>query len=210
MNIEEMIAGLGSRTPAILGSNKFINYSVLVPLIEKEDGVHVLFEVRSMEMRRQPGEICFPGGRVDRSDPDVKHTAIRETTEELGIPMDEIRGTVPLDYMVSPFGMIIYPFAGMLKPSQPFKVNPKEVGEVFTVPLSYLLKTKPEIYKMNFRLEPENGFPFDRIAGGENYNWQTRSMEECFYYFEDKVIWGLTARILQHFIEIVNELPEKK
>lgn len=205
MELETILAKLKNHIPSVLGSKKFSKYAVMVPLILKEDGVHVLFEVRSLQLRRQPGEICFPGGRIDSEDNDAESAAIRETTEELGISMDDISDVFPLDFMVSPFGMMVYPFAGFI--SQPDKINPNhaEVGEVFTVPLSFFMEHQPNIYHIEFKVEPEKGFPFDLIVGGENYNWRTRGIEEYFYLYEDKAIWGLTARILAHFIELISE-----
>lgn len=193
------------REPGILGSEQFSNYAVLLPIIEKENKLHILFEVRSHELRRQPGEICFPGGRIDPTDKNQKQTAIRETMEELGIGESEILDVSPLDFMVNPFGTIIYPFVGFLNDSTPLNPNPAEVAEVFAVPLSYLQESGPQTYQINFKLEPEENFPFHQIIGGEKYNWQTRRMEEHFYYFEDKVIWGLTARILTHFLDVINK-----
>jgi 8-oxo-dGTP pyrophosphatase MutT (NUDIX family) len=203
MELEKIITKLTHHTPKILGSEKFSKYAVMVPLIEKEDGIHVLLEVRSLELRRQPGEICFPGGRIDAEDIDEEEAAIRETVEELGISKEHISDVNPLDYMISPFGMIIYPFVGFINNPKTIVPNPAEVGEIFTVPLSFFFNNEPEIYHIEFKAEPEVNFPFDLIVGGENYNWRTRGLEEYFYRYEGKVIWGLTARILSHFIEVI-------
>jgi coenzyme A diphosphatase NUDT7 len=203
MELEMVLAKMKRHTPSILGSGKFSKYAVMLPLIQKEDGIHVLFEVRSLNLRRQPGEICFPGGRIDALDIDEKAAAIRETVEELGINIEHISAVFPLDFMISPFGMIIYPYAGYINSPEKIVPNPTEVGEIFTVPLTFFIKNKPEIYQINFVLEPEENFPFNLIVGGENYNWQTRGIEEYFYLYEGKAIWGLTARILAHFIEIL-------
>lgn len=203
MGLEPILAKLKCHTPKILGSEKFSKYAVMVPLLQREDGIHVLLEVRSLELRRQPGEICFPGGRIDAEDRNEKEAAIRETVEELGINKVQISDVHPLDYMISPFGMMIFPFVGFINSPQNILPNPSEVGEVFTVPLSFFLKNEPEIYHIEFKAEPEENFPFDLIVGGENYNWRTRGIEEYFYRYDGKVIWGLTAKILSHFIEII-------
>ncbi|WP_316568571.1 CoA pyrophosphatase [Neobacillus sp. YIM B06451] len=205
MTPDLIIEKLKKHTPKILGSENYSKYAVLLPLIETENGVSVMFEVRSMNLRRQPGEICFPGGRVDPEDSDEKEAAIRETVEELGIKRDSISGIQPLDYLISPFGMIIYPFAGFIRDADAIKPNEAEVGEVFTVPLSFFMSAKPEVYHIHFKPEPEENFPFDWVPGGKNYNWRGRHMEEYFYHYEGRIIWGLTARILAHFIEIIKE-----
>ncbi|MCP8970792.1 NUDIX hydrolase [Ectobacillus ponti] len=203
MNLESMYQKLQQHTPAVLGSRRTPHFAILLPLVEREGEVHILFEVRARRMRRQPGEICFPGGKVDRSDPDERYTAIRETTEELGITAGCVTHVLPLDYLVSASGTIIYPFVGQVQ-AEGMTPNPGEVEEVFTVPLSHFQQTQPDVHLLHLKPVPEPGFPFHLIPGGENYNWQTRSMEEYFYHYEDKVIWGLTARILQHFLEIIH------
>ncbi|KMY54184.1 NUDIX hydrolase [Bacillus sp. FJAT-27231] len=204
MEMNRLMEQFQGRTPAILGSENFAKFAVLLPLVEKEGDIHVLFEVRSYEMRRQPGEVCFPGGKCDPEDKDERFTAIRETSEELGISPSAVHSTFPLDFMLSPFGTIIFPFVGVL-PADQLKPNPDEVAEVFTVPLDYLLTAVPDRHSIHFKVEPEEGFPFNLIIGGEDYNWQARSMDEYFYFYEDRIIWGLTARILKHFIELVKE-----
>ncbi len=205
MDINELLNRFKDRTPKVLGSETFSEYAILLPLIEVNGEVHVLFEVRSFDMRRQPGEICFPGGRIDRSDSDEMAAALRETSEELGIDVNTISEVYPLDYMVSPFGTIIYPYVGKLNGSlEDLKPNSAEVEEIFTTPLSFLREREPDLYTIKFKMEPEKGFPFKQIPGGENYQWQARNMKEHFYYYEDKVIWGLTARVLHHFVKLLS------
>lgn len=199
----DILKQLESRKPTILGKEKLKKSAVLVPLIDINGETHILFEVRSMKLRTQPGDICFPGGRIDREDKSPKHCAIRETTEELGISKENIENIIPLDYVVSDLGRMIYPFTGRITAPGKILPNKDEVEEVFTVPLNYLLKTEPETYKINFQVIPEESFPFDRIVGGENYNWQLRHTDELFYHYKDKVIWGLTAKMLHHFLSLI-------
>ncbi len=197
---------LKERKPQIIDSESYAKFAVLLPLIKVENELHVLFEVRALELRRQPGEICFPGGKVDKTDKNEKAAAIRETMEELGITEQEIQDVTPLDYVVSPFGTIIYPYFGTITTElDNLKPNDAEVGELFTTPLSYLQKVEPDIYSIKCKMEPEQNFPFHAIPGGANYEWQARNMEEHFYYYGDKVIWGLTARILHHFLQLLRK-----
>ncbi|MFK2826787.1 CoA pyrophosphatase [Bacillus sp. B190/17] len=205
MRINQLLEKFQHRTPVILGSEQFTKFAVLLPLIEKEGEIHVLFEVRSHEMRRQPGEVCFPGGKYDPDDEDERFTAIRETSEELGISLSSIHRTFPLDFMLSPFEAMIFPFVGVLSAEEQLKPNPAEVAEVFTVPLNYLLTAVPACHSVRFKVEPEAGFPFDLIIGGEDYNWRPRKREEYFYVYENRIIWGMTARILKHFLDIIKE-----
>lgn len=206
MNVDALKNLFSNRSPEILGSENLAKFSILLPLVQKEDGLHVLFEVRSMSMRRQPGEICFPGGRIDPEDASPEQAAVRETHEELGVPLDRIALLFPLDYMLTPFGTIIYSYAGVVDTTF-VHLNEAEVGEVFTVPLDFLLNTKPDLHYIQLRPEPEEGFPYHLIASGKEYNWQTKMMEEYFYFYENRIIWGLTAKVLKHFLDIVRSAP---
>lgn len=205
MELSNVLMKLKGHAPNVLGHRELQKYAVLLPLIEINHEIHVLFEVRSMNLRRQPGEICFPGGRIEESDRDQSHCAIRETSEELGIEEGDIENVMPLDFIVNGSSNIIYPFVGTIKHPENIKPNELEVGEVFTVPLTYFLKTEPEVYKIHFKVIPEENFPFDLIAGGENYKWQIRHIDEYFYNYNGKVIWGLTAKILIHFLSILKQ-----
>lgn len=203
MDVNRILIKLEDREPSILGSNSFHKFAVLLPMIEKEDGLHILFEVRALNMRRQPGEICFPGGKIDPEDQNEQYTAIRETSEELGIHQSRITRVKPLDYLVTAFGSIIYPFFGVIENPEEIVPNESEVAETFTVPLSFFREVEPEIFKVHFAPMPESSFPYELIIGGENYNWQIRHVDEYFYKYEDKVIWGMTARILSNFLELI-------
>ncbi|MCT1576762.1 CoA pyrophosphatase [Oceanobacillus kimchii] len=203
MNIQEIFKQLHGRTPSLMGHEHFKESSVIIPLIEIDGETHILFEVRSMQMRSQPGDICFPGGRVDSTDKDPSHCAIRETMEELGLSKQDITDPIPLDYIVNDLGRIIYPFVGRIIQPDKIKPNPDEVDHTFTVPLSFFLETEPKRYNVHLHVKPEDNFPYHLIVGGENYDWRMRHVEELFYQYNDQTIWGLTAKILTHFIELI-------
>ncbi len=205
MDVSRILAKLEGRIPSIMGQHQYKQSAVLLPLLTIREETHVLFEVRSMQMRSQPGDICFPGGRIEKTDKSPKETAIRETKEELGVHSSDIEAITPLDYIVNDSGRIIYPFVGKLLNYEQIKPNEAEVGEVFTVPLSYFLNTHPEEYKVHFQVNPEKNFPFDLIVGGENYKWNTGYVNELFYQHNGKVIWGLTAKILTHFVQLLKK-----
>ncbi|MFC0523437.1 NUDIX hydrolase [Pontibacillus salicampi] len=204
MNRKSLMEMLVNHTPSIIGDDGLHSYALLLPLMEREDGLHLLFEVRSYEMRRQPGEICFPGGKQDADDADEKDTAVREATEELGVAASQINDVHSIGYMVSPFGMKVEAYAGVLQCTmEELTPNKAEVAEVFTVPLSFFLEEEPEIHYVQMEVTPEASFPFDLIPYGENYQWPKRRYPEYFYYYQGRVIWGLTARILHDFVKSI-------
>jgi len=199
------------RRPSIIGEETFRKYGVLLPLVYVDGETHILFEVRAEHLRSQPGDVCFPGGKIDEEDASAQACALRETREELGIATSTIHDVFPLDYLVSESGRIIYPFAGVVENLQQININKEEVAEFFTVPLRFFLETEPKQYKVHLKVQPEEDFPYDLIYNGEDYNWSMRRVTETFYQYGDKVIWGLTAKILIHFIDLLqSEYTEKR
>lgn len=209
-SIDTIKQQLENRQCRILGHEKLVKSAVLLPLVELNNEIHVLFEIRSETLRSQPGEICFPGGKVDRNDSCEEETAIRETCEELGLESNQIDIIAELDFMLTPFNFIIYPYVGFIYNPDLIEKNQDEVAEVFYVPLKYLLNTTPETYDVYLDVKPEENFPFQHIANGKKYNWRTRSFKEYFYYYDDYVIWGLTARILHHFLQLISNQKDDR
>lgn len=194
---------LSERRRGIMGQEEMKAAALLIPLIEKEGAVHVLFEVRAFHLKAQPGDICFPGGRAEDEDRSMEETAIRETCEELGIRPEQIEIIAPLDVLVSRHAAIIYPYVGTVAQDVSLRPDPAEVAEVFTVPLDYFLSVEPERHDVPLKVEPPEDFPYHLIVGGKNYNWRTGAIPEFFYVYEDYAIWGMTAKILYHFVQLI-------
>lgn len=202
-----------NRNANFLGHEEMKFSSVLLPLLEKNGETHVLFEVRGKMLRSQPGEICFPGGGVEEQDKTEADTAIRETCEELGLNRNQIKMVAPLDFLVTPFRGVIYPYVGIILEPESMKPNEFEVDEVFTVPLEHLLTQEPKFHPVHFEVKPDDSFPYHLIPKGKYYKWRTGQMPEYFYFYEKYVIWGLTARILTNFLSLLRDqkvLPASK
>ena len=118
--------------------------AVLVPIIYKDGEEQAVFEVRSSKLGWQPGDVCFPGGRIDDGDDSALEAALRETKEELGVDPSHIHVWGPLDYMESPVGVTVWPFAAYMD-TDDFVLNRGEVDHTFTVPLSWFDEHEPEI-----------------------------------------------------------------
>ncbi|WP_332645276.1 NUDIX hydrolase [Lysinibacillus sp. 54212] len=204
MFIEKVNAKLSEHKSLFIGEDNAFRSAVLIPLVKIEGEWHILFEVRSFTMRKQPGDISFPGGRIDATDSSPLAAALRETHEELGVDPNDVDLVGQLSpYIASP-SFVIYPFVVQLEYDKIIhSYNIEEVEEVFTVPIKWLLNYEPYMSLVTVQPVPSPDFPFDKIMNGTAYQWGGRSMEEWFYDYEGYTIWGLTARILKHFIELI-------
>ncbi|MBS4201259.1 CoA pyrophosphatase [Bacillus sp. FJAT-49732] len=204
MFLDKLKEQLNQNNSLFIGEETAFRSAVLIPLVQVDKEWHVLFEVRSATMRKQPGDICFPGGRIDSTDPSPLAAALRETYEELGVDSKTVTVLGQLSpYIASP-SFVIYPFIGIVDYDQIIhSYNKEEVEEVFTVPVKWLLDYEPYMHLVSFQPTPSADFPFEKIMNGTQYQWRARSLEEWFFEYEKYTIWGITARILRHFIEMI-------
>jgi 8-oxo-dGTP pyrophosphatase MutT (NUDIX family) len=161
--------------------------AVLIPIVQREAGVSVLLTVRAEHLRHHPGQISFPGGRVELADADPAATALRETAEELGIDTGYIE---PLGYLtdhVVRTGYRITPVVALLRPGFVITLDRTEVAEAFELPLAFVLATS-------------------------NYRVRRRSLREVQLEvwelpFGDRVIWGATAGMLAQLRAAMHAQP---
>ena len=183
-------------TPYINGWEKFKRASVTIPLINYNNSLHILFEVRSKTLRTQPNEVCFPGGKIEKEESPLT-TAIRETCEEIGIS--------PLDIFISPYNTLIHPYLIFIEDISNIKINIEEVEEVFFVPLDFLLNTNVSTFINKVHITPDSNFPYELIPKKHDYKFSTGSYEIPFYIYNDYVIWGITAKILLNFLSYLKQ-----
>lgn len=207
MSIEEALrTKLQGRTTGIDKFDRLWDAAVLLPLVYENGVPSILFEVRAAALRRQPGEICFPGGKKECSDATLAATAVRETCEELGLQSSDITLLGELDALVTHAGPIIHPFVGVLPSGITYNYNPAEVECLFTVPLKWLLACEPRVGYVQLADKPREDFPFDLVPLRQR-NWRYHKEYKVYFYpYGDKVIWGLTARMLHAFLENYREL----
>ncbi|WP_312048959.1 MULTISPECIES: CoA pyrophosphatase [Exiguobacterium] len=177
--------------------------AVLIPLVQINQEWHVVFEVRAHTMRQQPGEISFPGGRLEKGETPVE-AAIRETCEELEISADKVEVVGKLRPLATPHRQLIYPFVGILS-EVPSVEGTDEVDHLFTVPISTLLMIDPFHGEMEWTMSPDQNIPLDRLANAKAYKKRVIKMKEPFYEHEDYIIWGLTGKFLTQFIKRIKE-----
>lgn len=173
---------LNNRPRQIISQNGYKPASVLIPLTENGK-IYVLLTKRAKHLTNHPGEISFPGGRMDDSDSNRLLTALREVEEEIGIPRDEITILGALDDVISVTNFHVIPYVGIIPFFCPYDFNKSEIDEIVLVPLSFFLT------------EPQK----------EIYSKGDIKKDNYIYRYGDKKIFGLTATLLKSFIEILDK-----
>ena len=190
------------------GSEEFFKFfSVLVPVVEKDDGLYLLYERRARHMKRQPGEICFPGGELEKGETAME-CALRETREETGIPEESIRVISRLDTIYTYSNFAMYCYLGIIEEEAvgDAELNPDEVEELFLVKLEWLLQHEPDVYWTDVIPEPPEDFPYEKVTGGAAYSWRSgKAPVPVYAEYEGNVIWGLTARITKRLTDAIKE-----
>jgi len=162
--------------------------AVLVPLIDREEGLTILLTRRTDHLRDHAGQISFPGGRKDKSDENAIATALREAEEEIGLNRDHVEVVTELAPYTTGTGFIVTPIVALIHPSARFLPDPFEVAEIFEVPLSFLLA--PESRQRVSRLIA------DQVRLFYAFTWQR-------YY-----IWGATAGMLVNLLDRLTQNKE--
>ena len=194
-----------------IGEETAFRAAVLLPLVQDNGEWHIVFEKRALTMRKQPGDSSFPGGRIDAEDASPMAAALRETKEELGIDPNTIQVIGKLSPYVATPSFVVYPFVAVCDYHEIIhSYNKDEVEEVFAIPLHWLMQHEPELHRVPVQPIPLPDFPFDKIYNGENYQWSSHSQEEWFYEYKEYIVWGLTARILKYFIDIMKQIDEPR
>jgi 8-oxo-dGTP pyrophosphatase MutT (NUDIX family) len=226
VRLQDFREALAGRTPGPLDRYRY--FSVLAPLVERDGVLYLLYQLRSESLRRQPGEVGFPGGKVEAGETPLA-CAIRETVEELGVPRESIEVIGALDYIHGYSDFTMYAFLGVIADTDFMRsFSRAEVQEVFLVPVSFFLENEPEIHCYEVAPRLDDDFPYARILSkggpgrradaadilsgyvfsaqtGAGYKWRTGSVTVPIYNYEGRAIWGLTARITLHVIDILKQ-----
>ncbi|HZF80749.1 MAG TPA: CoA pyrophosphatase [Rubrivivax sp.] len=169
-----------------------VQAAVLIPLVQRPDGLHVLLTRRTEHLRDHAGQISFPGGRSEPTDAGATGTALREAAEEVGLPADrvEVIGEMPIYTTVTHY--VVTPVVGLVHPPFELIVDKSEVDEAFEVPLGWLMDPgnhRRHVFSFEGGQREFLSMPW-RCARGE--------------YF----IWGATAAMLRNLYRyLADELP---
>lgn len=204
MNRDALQTLLQNREPGLMDATG--RYAVLVPLAQGPKGPSLLYEVRAKTLRRQPGEVCFPGGRLEKGER-PEQCALRELEEELAIPPAAVQVLGRLDFIAHRANFIMYPILGWVEDWGISRLSPSpaEVEETFFVPLSHLKQNPPLEYTYQLMPTPAENFPYDVIGIPRDYKWQPGGENVPVYPWEGRAIWGLTGRITRHLLQLLGE-----
>ncbi|MFC1928145.1 NUDIX hydrolase [Chloroflexota bacterium] len=157
--------------------------AVLIPIYYKQGEYYILFTKRTETVKEHKGQISFPGGVCENHDRTPFDTALRETTEEIGLPAEAVELLGELDDCpTATSGYIISPFVATIPWPYPLKIDPIEVEEIIEIPISALsdkgcLSEGTEIID-------------GQVVTTYSYNYQ------------GQIIWGATALILNQFLDV--------
>jgi 8-oxo-dGTP pyrophosphatase MutT (NUDIX family) len=196
-NIIENLRETLSATQEALGY-PFFRSAVIVPLIEREGGVEIVFELRTRHLRRSPGEVGFPGGRVETGESPWE-AALREIAEELGVTGDQVECLGRLPEQQRRRDELIVPFVAKLARDVQLEPDGVEVEEVFTLSLDHLLQTGFREAAVTEQHTLSADFPHRFLPGGR---WERKVTRPVRYLIHGKyLIWGLSANILFQLLE---------
>ncbi|SJL83166.1 CoA pyrophosphatase [Vibrio palustris] len=178
------------RKPSLIPSGRddvaLRHAGVLIGLVERDTGLHVIFTRRAAHLRHHPGQVSFPGGRYEPSDRSLLETALRETTEEIGVPAQNMTvvGQLPPLATISHFQ--VTPFIAFIPDDYMPSIDPNEVAEVFEVPAHKIFN-------------PMQLFSYTFISGNQAHKVHGMTHDH-------HLIWGVTAQII-HALQRQLALP---
>ena len=151
--------------------------AVLAPIVRRPEGWTMLFTQRAHDTPAHPGQVSFPGGRVQAGDASALHTALRETEEEIGLARALIEPLGAWDRYDTGTGFSVTPIVGLVEPGFELTLDPREVADVFETPLAFLMN-------------PANHERREAEWGGQLRRYYAMP-------YEDRFIWGATAGMIR-------------
>lgn len=187
---EEIARVLSENTPSghvrglLLPERTYTPAAVLIPLINRPGGITVLLTQRTDHLAHHPGQISFPGGRIEDNDENTpQKTALRETEEEIGLSANNVKIIGRLDDFYTVTDYHIVPVIGWIEPPLDLTPEPFEVADIFEIPLSFLLDER------NYRKDV--------------MNWRGNKRWFHAIQYQDHYIWGATAGMLVNLRDVL-------
>jgi 8-oxo-dGTP pyrophosphatase MutT (NUDIX family) len=151
--------------------------AVLIPVVDHPEPT-VLLTQRAQHLPDHPGQVSFPGGKIDKTDESPMHSALREAEEEIGLDRAHVEPIGYLDLYMTTLGYRIVPLVARVRPGFSLTLNMAEVDNVFEVPLAFLMDA----------------------ANMQRHSREWQGMTRHYYAFTfgERYIWGVTAGILRN------------
>jgi len=191
MTLDELVTltreRLAARRRRVVEPGPLVRAAVLVPLVAR-GGPHLIFAKRTDRVGTHRGQISFPGGTVDPADPSPLDAALRESEEEVGLPRAAVEPLGALDDTETfATQFVITPWVGVVREPVVWRPDGEEIEEVIEVPFASLVE------RANFRVE----------------HWERDGVVRPVYFYDwgGEVIWGATARIVKHYLDLVTGAP---
>jgi 8-oxo-dGTP pyrophosphatase MutT (NUDIX family) len=191
VNLIEVLRSELSKQPQILSQEwRARPAAVLIPIYWYAGDWNLLYTRRTDSVESHSGQVSFPGGMIEPQDQGALDAALREAGEEIGIQVQDVDILGHLNNFLTITQFDIKPFVGVISWPYPLQINHEEVARIFGVPLSWL--SKPSNIEVRERKIPTSGSEIPIYF---------------FRPFEGEVIWGATARITIHLLEILDLSP---
>ena len=153
--------------------------AVMCLLFRENNEMHCILMERTEDGGKHSGQISFPGGKKEKNDPNLEHTALRETHEEIGIHPDSVTVLGELTEVYIPISnFLIQPYLGIIQADFEFNISTHEVKSAFHFKVNDLLAPAT---KQNRTINNHNGIGMKDIP--------------CFE-LDSKIVWGATSLIL--------------
>ena len=157
--------------------------AVLIPVIARGEGLTVLFTQRTTHLKSHSGQVSFPGGRAERGDASAEFTALREAEEEIGLPPERVEILARLPDYHTRSGFRVTPVIGLVQPPLELMPDPREVEEIFEVPLAFLLD--------------------ERNQQRRTREFQGQTVGFYVFEYQNRTIWGATAGMLVNLYKML-------
>lgn len=202
MDIYQVKSKIQNHKPGFVGYK--YEYAVLLPLVYVDDQWQILFEIRSHNIT-QPGEVSFPGGRVEAGESPMQ-AALRETEEEIGHQIQQIEVLGEIDRIANG-RVIVHCYVGILNHFDLNKlvINEDEVAEIFIKPVDYFIQQPAKTFTYQTERKFNDDFPIKKFKNIDAMHYKKASLSHQIPYYptQEEVIWGLTAELIKHFIQII-------
>lgn len=155
---------------------QFKQAAVLIPLVEREGSLNMILTQRAFHLKHHPGQVSFPGGKVELTDDSLASTALRETEEEIGIEQSKIQLLGAIPPLITTSGFHVTPYIGLVSDTLTLTIDSNEVEKCFEIPCAFILN-----------------------EGSFSKQYLTANKQRHFTYccaYQNNLVWGATAQMI--------------